>query len=79
MFLIFLNFHYKPACNILEFHNQFYISAPDDPHAGEKARQRWERAASHPDEADLEAVTEFVAQMKRKLAMLQKYLEKGAH
>ena len=51
-------------------------SDPDDPHVGEKARQRWERTASHPDEADLDAAAEFVAQMKRKLALRQKYLEK---
>ena len=52
-------------------------SDPDDPHVGEKAQQRWKRAASHPDEADLEAAAEFVAQMKRKLSLRQKYLGKA--
>ena len=53
-------------------------SDPDDPHVGEKAQRRWERAAAHPNEEDLAMAAEFVAQMKRKLSLRQKYREKDA-
>ena len=51
-------------------------SDPDDPHVGEKAQQRWKRAATHPNEEDLAAAAEFVAQMKRKLAQILLYRSK---
>ncbi len=51
-------------------------AGPDDPHGGPKAMERWKSAASHPDEQDLAAAADFVAQMKRKLVLRQKYLEK---
>ena len=49
-------------------------AGPDDPHGGEAAMARWQRAASHPDEQDLAAASDFVRQMQRKLVMRQKYL-----
>ena len=48
-------------------------AAPNDPHGGTAAMERWKRAASHPDEEDLQAAADFVAQMKHKLIMRQKY------
>lgn len=49
--------------------------APDDPHGGPKARERWKNAASHPDAADLENAEDFVVRMKRKLHLRKKYME----
>ncbi len=46
-------------------------AAPDDPHGGAEAAKRWQKAATHPDEADLAAVDEFVANIKRKLSRLR--------
>lgn len=51
-------------------------AAPDDPHGGPEARERWQRAASHPDEDDLAAAAEFTAQMQRKLLLRRKYMER---
>ncbi len=50
-------------------------AGPEDPHGGIEAMERWKRAESHPDLQDLTAAREFVAQIKRKLLMLQKYRE----
>ena len=50
-------------------------ASPDDPHGGTKAMERWQRASSHPNEEDLAAAADFVAQMKRKLMLRQKYRE----
>lgn len=49
-------------------------AAPDNPHGGAAAIERWERASTHPDAQDLAAVADFVRQMQRKLVMRQKYL-----
>ena len=43
----------------------------DDPHLG--SIERWKKAASHPDEVDLQAAEEFVASIKRKIILLKKY------
>lgn len=72
-----------PGCNILgTFDCQGKINpallemrknaAPDDPHGGVKAQERWQRATSHPDEEDLAAASSFVAKMQHKLYLLQK-------
>ena len=53
-------------------------AGPDDPHGGAKAAERWKSASTHPDEQDLAAAAEFVEQMKRKLALRQKYLEQNS-
>jgi len=37
--------------------------------------ERWKRAANHPNEEDFAAAADFVAQMKRKLVLRQKYRE----
>lgn len=50
-------------------------SSPDDPHGGTAAMERWKRAANHPNEEDFSAAADFVAQMKRKLMLWQKYRE----
>ena len=47
----------------------------DDPHLG--GIERWKRAAAHPDESDLQAAEEFVASIKRKIVLLQKYEAKS--
>ena len=47
----------------------------DDPHLG--GIERWKRAATHPDESDLQAAEEFVAAIKRKIILLQKYESKS--
>lgn len=46
----------------------------DDPHGGTAARERWERAASHPDDADLAAAAQLVVSMERKLLRRERYL-----
>ncbi len=46
----------------------------DDPHGGAAAMERWQRAASHPDDADLAAAVQMVAAMERKLMMRERYL-----
>lgn len=51
-------------------------AAQDDPHGGVEARERWKRAESHPDEEDFATAAEFVSQMKRKLMLRQKYMER---
>lgn len=48
----------------------------DDPHGGAAAIERWKRAASHPDAADLAAAAQMVAKMERKLVMRERYLAK---
>ena len=48
----------------------------DDPHGGAAAIERWKRAASHPDAADLAAAAQIVAKMERKLVMRERYLAK---
>ena len=40
------------------------------------AIERWKKAASHPDEADLAAAAQMVANMERKLVMRKRYLAK---
>ena len=50
----------------------------DDPHGGKEAHERWERAASHPDEQDLAAAKELVGRMEHKLALREKYLARQA-
>ena len=50
-------------------------SSPSDPHGGPEARERWQRAANHPNEEDLAAATEFVSKMKHKLLLRQKYIQ----
>ena len=50
-------------------------SSPDDPHGGTAAMERWKRAANHPNKEDFSAAADFVAQMKRKLMLRQKYWE----
>ncbi|MBR2179826.1 MAG: flavodoxin [Selenomonadaceae bacterium] len=47
------------------------IAKSDDPHLG--SIERWKRAATHPDESDLQAAEEFVATIKRKINLLKKY------
>lgn len=41
-------------------------AADDDPHAGKKAQERWQRAASHPDEGDLQKARAFMRVMQEK-------------
>ena len=38
----------------------------DDPHAGKKAQERWQRAASHPDADDLQKARDFAQTMQEK-------------
>lgn len=47
-------------------------TSPGDPHGGAEARERWQRAANHPNEDDLAAAADFVAKMKHKLYLIQK-------
>ena len=53
-------------------------AAPNDPHGGAESRERWERAAAHPDAQDLQAAQELVSRMEHKLALREKYLAKQA-
>ena len=46
----------------------------DDPHLG--SIERWKRAATHPDESDFQAASDFVASIKRKIMLLKKYEDK---
>lgn len=49
----------------------------NDPHAAtERNKKRWEQAANHPDEQDLQRAKDFIAAMKHKLALRAKYLNK---
>ena len=48
----------------------------DDPHGGAAAIERWKKAASHPDEADLAAAAQMVTAMEHKLVMRERYLAK---
>ena len=48
----------------------------DDPHGGTAAIERWKKAASHPDEADLAAAVQMVRAMEHKLVMRERYLAK---
>lgn len=41
-------------------------AAADDPHAGKKAQERWQRAASHPDAEDLQKARDFAQTMQEK-------------
>ena len=43
----------------------------DDPHS--VGIERWKRAATHPDEEDLQAAADFVASIKRKIILREKY------
>lgn len=49
-------------------------AGPDDPHGGEKSRERWRLASTHPDAADEAAAKEFIDDMRRKIAYKEKYL-----
>lgn len=50
---------------------------PNDPHsATERNKQRWLSAAEHPNEDDRVRAGEFVAKMKHKLELRNKYLAK---
>ena len=50
----------------------------NDPHAAnERNKKRWENAAKHPDENDLQRAKDFVFAMKRKLALREKYRQKA--
>lgn len=51
-------------------------AGPEDPHGGPAALERWKSAATHPDEQDLQDAADFVAKMKRKLMLRQKFQEK---
>lgn len=53
-------------------------AGPDDPHGGAKAMERWQKAASHPDEQDLAAARNLVANMERKLELKKRFLAKQA-
>ena len=53
-------------------------AGPNDPHGGAESRERWERAAAHPDVQDLQAAQELVSRMEHKLALREKYLAKQA-
>ena len=49
----------------------------NDPHAAnERNKKRWENAAKHPDENDLQRAKDFVFAMKHKLALREKYRQK---
>ena len=49
----------------------------NDPHAAtERNKKRWESAAKHPDENDIQRAKDFIAAMKHKLALREKYLNK---
>ena len=52
-------------------------SAADDPHGSQESRERWARAASHPDSSDLLSAEEFARSMEHKLTMRAKYLSHG--
>ncbi|HJF84257.1 flavodoxin family protein [Megamonas hypermegale] len=50
----------------------------NDPHAAnERNKKRWENAAKHPDENDLQRAKDFVFAMKHKLALREKYRQKA--
>lgn len=52
-------------------------AADDDPHAGKKAQARWQRAASHPDEEDLQKARAFMRVMQEKRLKRVARLEAG--
>lgn len=52
-------------------------AAADDPHAGKKAQERWQRAASHPDEEDLQKARDFMRTMREKRRKRRARLEAG--
>lgn len=49
-------------------------AAPDDPHGGEKSKERWRLASTHPDAGDEADAKAFIAAMRRKIAYKEKYL-----
>lgn len=49
-------------------------AGPDDPHGGVKSAERWARAASHPDAADLQQAAELVTQLQHKMELREKFL-----
>lgn len=51
-------------------------AGPDDPHGGAKSRERWQLAASHPDEQDIRDAQDFVVRMEHKLVMKERFLAK---
>ncbi len=53
-------------------------AGPDDPHGGAESLARWERAASHPDAADLADAAAFAQAMQHKLAARERYRAKMA-
>lgn len=52
-------------------------AAEDDPHAGKKAQARWQRAAGHPDEGDLQEARAFICAMQEKRRKRKARLEAG--
>ena len=49
----------------------------NDPHAAnERNRKRWENAAKHPDENDLQRAKDFISAMKHKLTLREKYIKR---
>ncbi len=53
-------------------------SDPDDTHNSPEARERWVRAAEHPNEEDRAAAREFVHKMEHKLDLLEKFRREQA-
>lgn len=49
-------------------------AGPNDPHNSIDSADRWELAASHPNENDLERAAAFVEKIEQKLLVRQKYL-----
>ena len=48
-------------------------AASDDTHNSPEARERWERAADHPNEEDRAAARAFVHKMEHKMDLLEKF------
>ena len=48
-------------------------AASDDTHNSPEARERWERAANHPNEEDRAAARAFVHRMEHKMDLLEKF------